>query len=141
MGDRARYRLEPLFDRRRSGIEAVAVAIEGVNRRRKTPDIVSTVPCDDLNLLGLPRQIGGGDTVLSLVDIGLIGQDSDSDGANRSHAPGGQPPRRSPVVSILIGEEADLHTLQIMGDHVVSQVFAAFCHQILSAPQCRRITP
>lgn len=49
--DRARYRFEALFKRRRPCIEAVAIAVEGVNRRRKTPDVVSAFARNGLNLL------------------------------------------------------------------------------------------
>lgn len=132
--DRPGHRFKPLFERRCPGVEAIAVAIQGVDSGGQASDVVAAFPRDALNLFGLPCQICGGHAILPVVDVGSIGQSGDCDGKNRADAPETEPPAGPPIVSVLIRQEADVHVLQVVGDHVVSQVFAAFCHQILSAP-------
>lgn len=137
---RASHRFQALFERSRPDVKSVTVAVESVDRRCNASDIVAAFPCNGLEMLELTRQIGRRQAILPLMDVELIGQHGDGHSANSPDAPGDKPPRRPPVVGILVSEEVDLHAFRIGSDHIVSEVFAAFCHQILSAPQRRRIT-
>jgi len=91
-GDRAGDGIEPLLQRGDAGIEPVAVGIERVDRGRQPPRLVLALPCDQLNLLRLSRQIGGCNLVASKRQRVLVGHDGDDNGADRTDAPRAQPP-------------------------------------------------
>ena len=55
--------LEPLFQPGDPGIQPVAIAVERIDGGGKPPRLVLAFPGDDLDLLRLPGQIGGGDLI------------------------------------------------------------------------------
>src|SRR6185437_3864881 len=63
-GDRAGDRIQALFQGRQAGIHPVAIAVERIDRGRQPPCLVLAFPRHRLDLLRLPRQIGGGDFVV-----------------------------------------------------------------------------
>ena len=60
-GDRAGDGIEPLFQAGDPQIQPVAVAIERIDGGGKPPRLVLGFPRNQLDLLRLPCQIGGGD--------------------------------------------------------------------------------
>jgi hypothetical protein len=77
---------------------------------------------DRLDLLRLPRQIGVGDLLVPQSDRGLMGQHRHDDSADRARAPRSEPPERSPVELILLGQKAGQQTAGIFDLEAAGQI-------------------
>ena len=70
---------------------------------------------DRLDLLRLPHQIGARDLLAPQADRGLIGQHRHDDSADGADAPRSEPPQRSPVELVFLGQKAAQRATGILG--------------------------
>ena len=86
-GDRAGHRIQPLFQHGDAGVQPVAIAVQGIDGGGQPPRLVLAFPGDGLDLLRLPRQIGGRDLVAPPSDRGLVGEHRHDHRADRRRRP------------------------------------------------------
>ena len=72
-GDGAGDGVEPLFQAGDAGIQPVAIAVERIDGGGEPPRLVLGFPGDQLDLLRLPGQIGGGDLIALQSERRLVG--------------------------------------------------------------------
>ena len=94
---------------------------------------------NDLDLLRLPGQIGGGDLLALQSERRLVGHHGQNHGAGGADAPGSEPPQRAAVEFVLVGQQAAQHATGVIRLEVREMVW--FLGQApLALLKARRIT-
>src|SRR5205807_3975914 len=106
--------IEPLFQAGDTGIQPVAIAIERIDGGGKPPRLVVGFFGDHLDLLRLPRQIGGGDLFLLQSERRLVGHHGQNHRSGRAGAPGSDPPQRAAVEIVFLGQQVAQHATGVI---------------------------
>src|SRR6516225_2106175 len=77
-------------------------------------------------MLRLQRQVGGSDLLMPHSE--LVGENGHHDRADRANRPGSEPPQRSPVEFILLGQEPGKHATRALRLETLRQIAGILCH-------------
>ena len=131
--------VEPLFQAGDTGIQPVAIAIERIDGGGKPPRLVVGFPRNQLDLLRLPGQIGGGDLLPLQSERRLAGHHGQNHRSRGADAPGSEPPQRAAVKLVLVGQQVAQHPTGVIRLEVREMVW--FPGQApLALLKARRIT-
>ena len=106
--------VEPLFQAGDAGIQPVAIAVERIDRGGEPPRLVLAFPGNQLDLLRLPGQIGGGDLIALEPERRLVGHHGQDHRAGRTGAPRSDPPQRAAVEFVFLSQQAAQHAAGVV---------------------------
>jgi len=87
-----------------------------------------------LDLLRLAREIDGGDLLAAPSELRLIGDDGEHHGDDGGHAPTADPPQRTAVELVLLGEKSRQYSAGIFSLVGAGRLVGMLCHVLLEAP-------
>src|SRR4029077_1795211 len=123
---RAGHRIQALLQDPNPRIEPISIAVERVDRRCQPPGFALVLSGDLFDLLRLPRQVGG--SYLLMPHSKLACENGHDHRADRTNRPGPEPPQRSPVEFILLGQEPGKHAARVLDFERLLQIAGILCH-------------
>ena len=128
--------IEPLFQAGDPGIQPVAIAVERIDGGGQPPRLVLAFPGDQLDLLRLPGQVGGGDLIALQPERRLVGHHGQNHRGRGADAPGSDPPQRAAVELVFLGQQVAQHATGVIRLEVREMVwfFGQAPSALLKAP-------
>jgi hypothetical protein len=122
------YRIQPLFENRDPRIEPIAIIIQDIHSRCQSPRLLLDVSCKLFDLLRLPREVGGRHLIAPNSCRRLAGEQGQDDCGHRANRPRSQPPERSSIEFILLGQEPGKHSAGVIRVEALRQIVGILCH-------------
>ncbi len=139
-GDGAGDGIQPLFQAGDAGIQPVAIAVERIDGGGEPPRLALGFPGEKLDLLRLPGQVDGGDLFALEAERRLVGHHGHDDRGGSASAPGRDPPQRTAIERILVGQQLAQHASRVFRLEIREMVW--FLGQApLALLKAHRITP
>jgi hypothetical protein len=128
--------VEPLFQAGDAGIQPVAIGVERIDGSGQPPRLVLAFPGNQLDLLRLPGQIGGGDLIAPEPQRRLVGHHGQNHRGRGANAPGSDPPQRAAVKFVFLGQQIAQHATAVIRLEVREMVwfFGQAPSALLKAP-------